>query len=265
MITQKIVLSIAGSDNTGGAGIQADIKTCCAFGIYAATVITGVTAQNSIKVFGVESVSIRMLEQQFDSIFEVMRPDAVKTGMLPSSEIIEVVACKLREYGVSNIIVDPVMVATNGGALVSPGKDIVDAFTEKLLPIATVMTPNISEASRFLNRDTSVMDPETVCRLLKEKTSCMSILLKGGHSHGDVSADYLLDSDKLTCFESHRINTPNTHGTGCTLSSAIACGLAKGETLTTAVSNAKSFIDKAIASAATLHVMNGPGPLDFFV
>ena len=221
MKTQKIVLSIAGSDNTGGAGIQADLKTCCAFGVYGATVITGVTAQNSRKVFGVEPVSLSMLDDQ--------------------------------------------MVATNGGSLVAPGNDTVEAFIEYLLPLATVMTPNISEASVFLHSDTSEMDPHAACELLLEKTGTHAVLLKGGHSSTDIAADYLFDGDTFTAFKSQKIETPNTHGTGCTLSSAIACGLAKGESLTEAISNAKIFIDKAIASAADLQVMNGPGPLDFFV
>lgn len=265
MKTQKTVLSIAGSDNTGGAGIQADLKTCCAFGVYGATVITGVTAQNSRKVFGVEPVSLSMLDDQIDAVFEVMRPDAIKTGMLPSPQIIKRVAEKLKEYDVQNLVVDPVMVATNGGSLVAPGNDTIEAFIEYLLPLATIMTPNISEASVFLHSDTSEMDPHAACELLLEKTGAHAVLLKGGHSSTDIAADYLFDGDTFTSFESHKIETPNTHGTGCTLSSAIACGLAKGESLTKAISDAKVFINKAIASAATLQVMNGPGPLDFFV
>ncbi len=265
MKTQKIVLSIAGSDNTGGAGIQADLKTCCAFGVYGATVITGVTAQNSRKVFGVEPVSIPMLEDQIDAVFEVMHPDAVKTGMLPSPEIIKRVAEKLSEYNVNNIIVDPVMVATNGGSLVASGNETVKAFIDYLLPLATLMTPNISEASSFLNTDASAMNPRTACELLLEKTGAHAVLLKGGHSSNEIAADYLFDGKLFTAFESPKIDTANTHGTGCTLSSAIACGLANKKSLEESISDAKSFIYKAITSAVNLHVMNGPGPLDFFV
>ncbi len=265
MKTQKIVLSIAGSDNTGGAGIQADLKTCCTFGIYGATVITGVTAQNSRKVFGVEPVSLSMLDDQIDAIFEVMRPDAIKTGMLPSPQIIKRVAEKLREHNVHDIVVDPVMIATNGGTLVASGKETINAFIDYLLPLATVMTPNISEASEFLNTDPSVMDPETACQMLLDKTGSRAVLLKGGHSSGDFATDYLFDRKTFTSFKSQKTDTPNTHGTGCTLSSAIACGLACGKNLAEAVSDAKDFIVRAISSAADLKVMNGPGPLDFFV
>jgi len=262
---QTIVLSIAGSDNTGGAGIQADIKTCCAFKAYAATVITGVTAQNSRKVFGVEPVSLPMLLEQIDSIFEVMRPDAVKTGMLPSPEIIGAVARKMREYNVKNIVVDPVMVATNGGSLVDPGEETTDMFVNELLPLATIVTPNISEASRFLNKDVSQMDPEIVCKELLNRFKSRSVLLKGGHSDNRSANDYLFDGHSVICFSSPRINTANTHGTGCTLSSAIACALANGKKLDEAVSEAKNFVKDAISSAKDLRIMTGPGPLDFFV
>lgn len=262
---QPIVLSIAGSDNTGGAGIQADIKTCCAYKVYAATVITGVTAQNSRKVFGVEPVSLSMISQQIDSIFEVMRPDAVKTGMLPSPEIIRLVGEKLRQYDVRNIVVDPVMVATNGGELVKTGNQTIEAFVEHLLPIADIVTPNISEASEFFGKNVRNMDAEAVCRRLKEITGAKSVLLKGGHSSADAASDYLFDGTSLTEFSSQRIVTDNTHGTGCTLSSAIACSLAMGKDIKEAVAEAKEFISEAIASASNLKIMEGPGPLDFFV
>lgn len=266
MIQQPTVLSIAGSDNTGGAGIQADIKTCCAFKAYAATVISGVTSQNSKGVYGIEPVSITMLDSQIDSIYEVMTPEAVKTGMLPSPEIIEAVAKKLIKYRAANIVVDPVMVATNGGNLVMPGEDTFAAFREYLMPIATVITPNITEASQFTGEDIASMEPLKACRLILEATSAKTVLLKGGHSEMESSStDYLYDGINLKEFKSPKINTLNTHGTGCTLSSAIACGLAKGYKLDKAVSIAKSFIYAAINSAKDLKVMNGPGPLDFFV
>ncbi len=265
MKTFPIVLSIAGSDNTGGAGIQADLKTCCAFGVYGATVITGVTAQNSRKVFGVETVSIPMLRDQIDSIFEVMHPDAVKTGMLPSPEIIETVAIKLKEYGVKNIVVDPVMVATNGGSLINSYNETIEAFIKFLLPLATIVTPNMKEASEFLNINAAELDPETACIKLLKLFKSKSVLLKGGHFNSNEAADFLYDSESLNVFSTPRIDTANTHGTGCTLSSAIACGLAKKESLFSAVDNAKKFISKAISSASELKIMEGAGPLDFFV
>ena len=264
--TQPIVLSIAGSDNTGGAGIQADIKTCCAFRTYAATVITGVTAQNCKGVYGVEPVTIAMLNAQIDAIFEVMNPGAVKTGMLPTPEIIERIASKMKEYDVKNLVVDPVMVATNGGNLVKPGKDTFQAFKDSLFPLATVITPNITEASEFTGKNLKSVVPQDACKLIMECTGANAVLLKGGHTdEPDTAVDYLFDGNEIIEFRSPRIDTLNTHGTGCTLSSAIACGLAKGFSLTESVSNAKKFIQQAILSAKDLYISDGPGPLDFFV
>lgn len=258
-----VVLSIAGSDNTGGAGIQADIKTCCALSVYAATAISGVTAQNPRGVYGVEPVSLKMLRLQIDSIFEVMRPDAVKTGMLPSPEIIEVVAEKMVQYGVENLVVDPVMVATNGGALVAPGEDTLNAFRNTLLPLASVVTPNLSEASAFLGTDVNTLSVEDTCRSLLDIMQSRSVLLKGGHSSGNEAADFLYDGINLSKFASPRINSKNTHGTGCTFSTAIACGLAKGESLEMSVTHAKQFLSKAIQGGVNLNIMESPGPLDF--
>lgn len=264
--TQPIVLSMAGSDNTGGAGIQADIKTCCAFRTYAATVITGVTAQNCKGVYGVEPVSIALLDAQIDAIFEVMMPNAVKTGMLPSPEIIERVADKMIEYGVKNLVVDPVMVATNGGSLVRPGYDTIEAFKNKLIPLASVITPNITEASEFTGRNLKNVKPQEACRRVMESTNAKAVLLKGGHSDNpEAAVDYLYDGNNIIEYSSCRIDTCNTHGTGCTLSSAIACGLAVGLDLQEAVGKAKEFINSAIRSAKDLSISEGPGPLDFFV
>lgn len=264
-MTQPIVLSIAGSDNTGGAGIQADIKTCCAFRTYAATVITGVTAQNCYGVYGVEPVSMQMLDAQIDAVFQVLTPNAVKTGMLPSPEIIRRVAEKMKEYSVRNLVIDPVMVATNGGNLVAPGEETLQAFRDALMPIATLITPNITEASALLDRDVKNADPLTTCQEILDTTHAKAVLLKGGHSDNpEAAVDYLYDGETLTPFVSKRIDTENTHGTGCTLSSAIACGLAKGLTLKDAVAEAKSFISKAIESVKDLKISKGPGMLDFF-
>ncbi len=263
MTSYPIVLSIAGSDNTGGAGIQSDIKTCCAYGVYAATVITGVTAQNSKGVYGVEPVSLEILRLQIDSIFEVMRPDAIKTGMLPSPEIISVVAEKIREYDVKKVVVDPVMVATNGGSLVKPGEETLREFKRSLLPLATVVTPNLSEASTFLLEDISSSDPAETCQRLINIFLSHSVLLKGGHSSQDLSIDYLYDGKNLKEYKEKKIKTLNTHGTGCTLSTAIACGLAKGWDIEKAVRKAKRFITKAIRNGSELEIKNGPCPLDF--
>lgn len=262
---QPIVLSIAGSDNSGGAGIQADIKTCCAFGVYATTAITGVTSQNSRRVYMVENVSEQLLRSQIDSIFETMTPDAVKTGMLPSARIIAIVAEKMKEYEVKNLVVDPVMVATNGDSLVKGESEIVSEFEDSLLPMARVMTPNLNEAARFVGDGFDRMSPEEACSRLLSLSRAKAVLLKGGHSSREDSTDFLLDGSELTTFTSERIDTTNTHGTGCTLSSAIACGLARGKSLKETVGEAKEFITRAIRGAATLDICRGDnGPLDFF-
>lgn len=262
---QHVILSIAGSDNTGGAGIQADIKTACAFSVYAATVITGVTAQNSHGVFGIEPVSLDLIRRQTDAIFEVMTPGALKTGMLPTPEIIEVVAELASHYKIKNLVVDPVMVATNGGSLTKPGEETVKAFTDYLTPLSTIVTPNMEEASRFLGQNVAEMDPGHACEKLLDVFHSHSVLLKGGHRVNGFSTDYLYDGKTMIILSTPRIDTANTHGTGCTLSTAIACGLAMGKPVIEAVENAKSFINKAIGSAVGLHIMRGPGPLNFFV
>ena len=264
MHSQPIVLTIAGSDNTGGAGIQADIKTCCAFGVYAASAITGVTAQNSCGVYGVEPVSLNLLRLQIDSIFEVMRPDAIKTGMLPSPEIISLVAQKISEYNIQNVVVDPVMVATNGDNLVTPGDETLLEFRNSLLPLATIVTPNLAEASAFMAKDVSEMNPLSICERLLNLFKSKSILLKGGHSSGNRSIDYLFDGFNFYEFNEEKVNTQNLHGTGCVLSSAIACGLAKGQNLLQSVEHGKQFVTNAIKKASRLKIIDGPGPLDLF-
>lgn len=258
---QPVVLSIAGSDNTGGAGIQADIKTCCAFGVYAATTITAVTSQNSHHVYSVEVCSPAIIESQIDSIMETIRPDAVKIGMLPTPEIIELVAKKIRQYNIENIVVDPVMVATNGDSLVKGGSDIKEAFINHLFPLATLVTPNIPEAKQLLDIDS--LDSKEICLRLIEKCNIKTVLLKGGHMQDEQTVDILFDGEDYTSFVLPRLNSINTHGTGCTLSSAIASGLAKGKSLKEAVAEAKEFVYNAIYYAENIQVATGPGPLNF--
>ncbi len=260
---QPVVLSIAGSDNSGGAGIQADIKTCCALGVYAATAITAVVSENTRHVYDMEVMTKKLVASQIDSILEFIRPDAVKIGMLPTPEIIKTVSDKLKEYNLRNIVVDPVMVATNGDALVDGSDRTVEAFKEYLFPISTLITPNIPEAARLLGITPDQIDLERDVIRLVDDFKLNAALLKGGHSEDDMAMDYLRSGSSTEIFKSKRINSINTHGTGCTLSSAIACGLAKNLSLQQAVTEAKEFVYHAIEQAEGLNIAEGPGPLNF--
>ncbi|MCM1440511.1 MAG: bifunctional hydroxymethylpyrimidine kinase/phosphomethylpyrimidine kinase [Roseburia sp.] len=258
---QPVVLSIAGSDNSGGAGIQADIKTCCALCVYAATTITAVTSQNSNHVYAVDVCSLNIIESQIDSIMETIRPDAVKIGMLPTPEIIRMIAGKLKYYKLNNIVVDPVMVATNGDSLIKGGSKTIDAIIDYLFPLATIVTPNIPEAETLIG--SASLNIKDTCEKLVKDCNMSAVLLKGGHCEDEKATDLLFDGKEFTTFSQPRIKSINTHGTGCTLSSAIACGLAKKQTLKQAVANAKDFIFNAIRYAEDINVTKGPGPLNF--
>lgn len=254
---KKAVLSIAGSDCSGGAGIQADIKTMTMNGTYAMSAITALTAQNTIGVQGVYEVSPSFLAMQIDSIFADIRPDAVKIGMVSSAELITVIAEKMTQYRAKNIVVDPVMVATSGAALIRT--DSITALTEKLLPLATVVTPNIPEAEMLSGRKiTDAKDMEQAAKSIGDKYGC-AVLLKGGHAVNDAN-DLLYQNGCYKWFCGKRIANPNTHGTGCTLSSAIAANLAKGDSLETAVEQAKKYISAALA--AMMDFGAGSGPMD---
>lgn len=250
-------LSIAGSDSSGGAGIQADLKTMTMNGVFGMTAVTALTAQNTTGVTGVLEVSPEFLEQQMEAVFTDIRPDAVKIGMVSSSPLIRVIASRLRQYKAEHIVVDPVMVATSGSRLMA--EEAVDTLKAELLPLAQVATPNIPEAEILSGM--TIQSREDMVRAAKEISSrygC-SVLLKGGHSVSDAD-DYLYADGHGTWFEGRRIDNPNTHGTGCTLSSAIAAGLAKGQDLNTAVRNAKEYISGALA--ARLDLGRGSGPLN---
>ena len=253
----KTALSIAGSDCSGGAGIQADIKTMTLNGVYAMTVITALTAQNTLGVRSIQAVTPYLLSDQLDAIFEDIFPDAVKIGMLPSSDLIHVTAGKLRHYQTRNIVIDPVMVATSGSKLMR--SDAVRTLMDELLPIATLVTPNIPEAdvlSGMKIRNES--DMIAAAHKIHEICGC-AILLKGGHSTCDAD-DLLYDGHETTWFRGKRIDNPNTHGTGCTLSSAIAANLAKDFSLSESVQRAKDYISGALA--AMLDLGKGSGPLN---
>ncbi len=251
----KTALTIAGSDSSGGAGIQADIKTMTANGVYAMSAVTALTAQNTTGVYGILEVTPAFLASQLDCIFTDIPPDAVKTGMVASTPLIEQIADKLRQYGAKNIVVDPVMVATSGARLIS--EQAVDALKAHLLPLATVLTPNIPEAEVLSGLSiTDAADMERAARAISEAYGC-AVLCKGGHQVSD--ADDLLWQDGVgKWFRGHRIDNPNTHGTGCTLSSAITANLAKGYALDSAVERAKAYISGALAAMLDLGAGSGP-------
>ena len=253
----KTALTIAGSDSSGGAGIQADIKTMTANGVYAMSAITALTAQNTTGVYGILESTPEFLAQQLDCVFTDIYPDAVKTGMVSSTALIEVIADKLKEYRARNIVVDPVMVATSGSRLIS--QEAVDALKERLLPLATLLTPNIPEAQVLSGLEiTDAAGMERAARTISEQYGC-AVLCKGGHQIHD--ADDLLWRDGAgKWFRGRRIQNPNTHGTGCTLSSAIASNLAKGYDLDQAVERAKAYISGALG--AMLDLGAGSGPMD---
>jgi hydroxymethylpyrimidine/phosphomethylpyrimidine kinase len=252
----KTALSIAGSDSCGGAGIQADIKTMTMNGVYAMSAITALTAQNTTGVRDIMEASPEFLAEQLDAVFEDIYPDAVKIGMVSSAELIRTIAAKLKEYGAKNIVVDPVMVATSGARLIK--EEAIDTLTKELLPLATVTTPNVPEAEILSGMEiNSQADMELAAKKISESFGC-AVLLKGGHSINDAN-DLLYANGQIKWFEGKRIDNPNTHGTGCTLSSAIASNLAKGYSLESSVKRAKDYISGALA--AMLDLGKGSGPM----
>ena len=253
----KTALTIAGSDCSGGAGIQADLKTMTMNGVYAMSAITALTAQNTTGVRAIQESTPDFLKQQLDAIFEDIYPDAVKIGMVASSELIRVIADRLRHYDAKNIVVDPVMVATSGSALMK--NDAVQTLIEELLPISTLVTPNIPEAQVLSGLSIETKEDMIIAaKHIGDNYHC-AVLLKGGHSINDAN-DLLYANGEAVWFEGKRIDNPNTHGTGCTLSSAIASNLAKGFTLSESVQRAKEYISSALA--AMLDLGEGSGPMN---
>ncbi len=252
----KTALTIAGSDSSGGAGIQADLKTMTANGVYAMSAITALTAQNTTGVQGIFEVSPAFLAQQIDSIFTDIYPDAVKIGMVSSVELIEVIAEKLKQYDAKNIVLDPVMVATSGSRLIS--ENAIETLKAKLIPLASVLTPNIPEAEVLSDMEIRTEDDMITAAAKISDTYQCTVLLKGGHQLNDAN-DLLYRNGESKWFYGKRIDNPNTHGTGCTLSSAIASNLAKGYEMDTAVERAKEYISGALA--AMLDLGKGSGPM----
>ena len=253
----RTALSIAGSDSCGGAGIQADIKTMTLNGVYAMSAVTALTAQNTTGVSAILEADADFLEKEINAVFEDIFPDAVKIGMVSSSALIEVIAQRLKFYQAENIVVDPVMAATSGARLINDSA--INTLEEKLLPIADVITPNIPETEVLSGMKISDKDDmEKAAVSIGEKFKC-AVLVKGGHSINDAD-DILYSNGKITYFKGKRIDNPNTHGTGCTLSSAIAANLAKGYSLEKSVERAKEYISGALG--AMLDLGRGSGPMN---
>ena len=252
----RTALSIAGSDSSGGAGIQADVKTMTANGVYAMTAITALTAQNTTGVTGIMEVTPEFLAQQLDSIFTDIRPDAVKIGMVSSSALIQVIAEKLKEYKAENIVVDPVMVATSGSKLISD--DAIETLKTCLMPLSSILTPNIPEAEVLAEMKVETEEEMILAAKKISETFHCAVLCKGGHQLNDAN-DLLYRDGEYKWFHGKRIQNPNTHGTGCTLSSAIASNLAKGYSMDESVKRAKDYISEALE--AMLDLGKGSGSM----
>ena len=258
------VLAIAGSDSGGGAGIQADIKAIRAMGCYSTTAITAVTVLNTIGVQAVHPVPLDILAGQIDAVLSDIGADAIKIGMLHSAEVVNLVAEKIEQYGIKNVVLDPVMVSTSGHRLIE--ETAIDSLKSRLMPLARVITPNIPEAEILCGKKiASEKEFAEVAKILSLDNT-VSVLLKAGHLTGETLVDYFYNAEdgSIALLPSKRVNTRNTHGTGCTLSSAFAAALAKGETLTKAAQSAKQYIQQAIISGAEYQIGKGHGPVNHF-
>jgi hydroxymethylpyrimidine/phosphomethylpyrimidine kinase len=259
----RIALTIAGSDSSGGAGIQADLKTFAAFGVYGASVVTALTAQNTRGVTGIHLVPADFVTAQIDAVFSDLAVNAVKIGMVAQVATIDAIVAGLTQWSPKHAVLDPVMVATSGDRLLAT--DAVEALRTKLSPRVSLITPNLPEAAALLDEPVALSEAAIESqgkRLLA--MGCQAVLIKGGHGQGTESIDYLIGGNGIIALAAPRIATRNTHGTGCSLSSAIAAGLAKGEDMETAVRNAKVWVSAAIAAADRLDVGHGNGPIHHF-
>lgn len=256
------VLTIAGSDSGGGAGIQADIKTISAMGCYASSAITAVTVQNTLGVQAVHPIPLDILEGQIDAILSDIGADTIKIGMLHSTKVVNLVAEMIEKYGIRNVVLDPVMVSTSGHKLIED--DAIESIKNRLIPLSRVITPNIPEAEILSGcKISSDQDFEQIAKKLSFNKS-VSVLLKAGHLDNDCLVDYFynIEDNTITLLPSKRVKTRNTHGTGCTLSSAFASALARGEDLTLAAKSAKKYIEQAIVSGAEYEIGHGHGPVN---
>ena len=259
----SIALTIAGSDSSGGAGIQADLKTFAAFGVYGASVITALTAQNTNGVSGIHLVPADFVTAQIDAVFGDLEVKAVKIGMVAQLATIDAIVAGLKRWSPRHIVLDPVMVATSGDRLLAA--DAVERLRTALIPLASLLTPNLPEAAALLDEEIAASEAaiERQGKRLLE-LGCRAVLIKGGHGQGAESTDYLFGGNGVIALTAPRIATKNTHGTGCSLSSAIAAGLAKGEHMEAAIRNAKAWVSAAIAAADRLGVGHGHGPIHHF-
>lgn len=262
-MSMPVALTIAGSDSGGGAGIQADLKTFAALGVYGTSVITALTAQNTRGVSGIHDIPGDFITAQIDAVFSDFDIVAVKIGMVSRPAAIKAIVAALDRWKAQNVVVDPVMVATSGDVLLSP--DAIDLVRTELVPRASVVTPNLPEAAKLLDAPLAQSETEVEAqggRLLD--FGAKAVLIKGGHGTGPESTDILITRDAVARLAANRIDTPNTHGTGCTLSSAIAAGLTRGNDLETSVRAAKAYLTAALAAADRLGVGHGHGPVHHF-
>ncbi len=251
----KTILTIAGSDCSGGAGIQADLKTFSAHGLFGMSVVVSVVAENTKEVISVENISQKVIEDQMDAVFNDIFPEAVKIGMLSTPEVMKSVALKLKQYKPKNIVIDPVMYAKNGFPLMD--RKNIEALIENIIPLADLLTPNIPEAEEITKSKIKTKEDMEKAAIEISKMGCKSVLIKGGHLEGDA-LDILYTNNKFYYFNNKRINTKNTHGTGCTLSSAIASNLALGDDISDAVKKGKDYVTLAIENSLNLGSGNGP-------
>jgi hydroxymethylpyrimidine/phosphomethylpyrimidine kinase len=262
-MTTPAALTIAGSDSSGGAGIQADLKTFAALGVYGASVITALTAQNTQGVTGIHQVPADFVTAQIDAVFADLDVGAVKIGLVAELSVIAAIAAGLQRWSPKHVVLDPVMVATSGDRLLA--EDAVEALRATLVPRASILTPNLPEAAALLGEPVASSEAaiESQGRRLLA-LGCPAVLIKGGHGQGSESVDYLVRESGAIALAAPRVATQNTHGTGCSLSSAIAAGLAKGEDLETAVRGAKAFVSAAITASDRFSVGHGHGPIHHF-
>lgn len=264
-----VVLSIAGSDSCGGAGIQADIKTCCAYKVYGMTAITAITAQNTLGVAGIMEVTPDMVYDQIKAVARDISPDAVKIGMVANPETVRAIADAIRDFNLRNIILDPVLVASSGDSLSGDSGDTAGALIKHLFPLCELVTPNLPETFTLLDVEPEFESPRELAIRMLANTGARNVLVKGGHGVQEMVKDFLALSredglPEVMELSAPRIDTPNNHGTGCTLSTAIACGLASGLSLVEAVEKGKRFVTKALEAGKDSGLGKGTGPLDFF-
>lgn len=258
-------LTIAGSDSCGGAGIQADIKTMSALGVYAASAITAITVQNTKGVYGIQNVEPEIVKGQIEAVMEDIHPDAIKIGMVNDCDTIRAIAETLKKYQESfqHLVIDPVMISTSGCRLMQ--EDALDVFITELLPLATLLTPNIPEAEILANRKIENAEDIKAAAAAISKLGCRYVLIKGGHFDGEEKIDYLFEDGKQkTSYRGISVNTRNTHGTGCTLSSAITSYLAREMDMNTAIAMAKTYLSGAILAGKDIKIGEGHGPVNHF-